>query len=696
MRFLKPYKFRGINTAVKIFIQINMHFKNLSKFIFLAGILLSLSYVSFTQVPVLRTQNKIIVDGKVYYLHVVKAGQTLYSICLSYEVSEKEISKENPGADDALQIGQVLKIPVKTNTEIAAPLMPPPDTAFEHHTVKQGETMYSIAKSYDISTEELEKINPLVIDHEIKIGQWINIPRNKNEIAPEDVTYHKVKRRETIFGIAKKYNISEELLKKTNPELLIHVPKPGQILKIPPAEKVGAVQINQVMEKRDTIPVFESLKYDTLKIADNYSYYLDSLPGISNRAFNVAYLIPFNYRPVEEVVPVEEQRKTKDDIINLDHESNPNDQMLSSRNFLEFMEGSLLAIDSLRSEGISVNVFFFDTQKSPARTREILSSPDFQNTDLIIGPFFSYNVEIVSEYSRINRIPMVSPLSGEEGPVAKNPFFFQLNPGYKPEYDRIADYLSGFSDSNIVFILGTDSIEKIKYNYLKEDFLKRSSLVSPPDSQYIKEIVYDYTVDASLSEDILKTLSLEKNNIVVVPETDEAFVSTVVTQLYFQLKTYNISVVGMPHWNTFQNIDFLYYHKLSLSYFTPYYFSYDSANVRHFLKDYRNCFYSEPVTLTKKGGSYAFLGYDLSYNFLKIMNKYGRRFILHLNDTVGHELMNDFHFVPVGKNGGFENRSLVLVKFFENLEIRAEPYEIAVPDEIVLPSGLSTGEVPVE
>ena len=657
---------------------------------------MSFFLISAGQVTVIRSENKVIIEGEVYFVHVVKAGQTLYSISKAYEISETEIIKENPGVDLGLQIGQVLKIPVGAGNEIVPPVFTPPDTTYFHHSVKKGETMYSIARIYNIRIEELEKINPFVINHEISIGQLINIPQNKIEINPDQFTYHKVRRRETIFGIARMYNISEELLKKYNPELLIKFPKAGQTLKIPWVEKEIPVEVTTPLVKTDTLQVFGILNYDTAKIASNYKYYLDSMPNISDNAFNVAYLIPFNYRPFEEIVPNEEVGITNDDILNLNHESNPNDQMLSSRNFLEFMEGSLLAIDSLKNEGLSVNILFFDTQKSPTRIREILNSPQFQNIDLIIGPFYSFNVEIVSEFSRLHRIPMISPLSGEIGPIMNNPFIFQLNPGYKTEYDFIANYVSSLTDKNIVLIHGVDSQELIKYNYLKTNLIKQLTFNSPPDSQSVREIVYNHTSTENLSENLIKSFSQDKDNIVVIPETDEAFVSTVITQLYFQLKNYNISVVGLPHWNAFQNIDFIYFHKLSLSYFTPYYFSYDSANIKHFLKDFRNTFYAEPVTLTKKGGYYAFLGYDLSFYFLKIMNMYSNRFILHFNEPIGHELMNDFQFTPVGEKGGFENRSLVLVKFYEDLSIKAEPYEITEPLEIIESQYILNKAVPVE
>jgi len=672
-----------------------MYIKQFPKFILFAGILIGFFFAGTAQVTVNRSENKVIIEGKVYYMHVVKPGQTLFSISRAYEVSEESVTKENPGSAVSLQIGQVLKIPAAISKNIPRPTpqvtpqakptttpvlnTTPTDTTYLKHVVKQGETMYSIAKHYSIRIEELEKCNPMVVNHEIKAGQLVNIPHIKEETAAVavDFTYHKVRRRETVYGIARKYGISEDMLKKYNPELYRESLKRGNTLKIPKPAVVAEKPTTVIPDEPDSLRRFEP--YDTVRLAGNYSFYLDSLPPISDRALNVAYLIPFNYRPFEEMAPSEDMGRTKDDMINLDYTASQNDQMLTSRNFLEFLEGSLLAIDSLSHEGISVNIFVFDTQKSPTRVREIIYSREFQKMDLIVGPFFSYEVEIVSEYSRNNRIPMISPLSGEITPIEHNPFLFQLNTGYKTEFERMADYLSQFADRNIVFIHGVDSLEQVKYDFLKDNLMSRLSKQAQTDTQVIREMVYDRGAASGLSNELQKVLSTEKKNLVVIPETDEAFVSIVVTQLYFQLKNYDISVVGMPHWNVYQNIDFMYFHKLSLNYFTPYYFSYDSANVKKFLRVYRNTYHSEPVTLTKKGGSYAFLGYDLSYHFLKTLDNYGKRFILHLNDNGRHALMNDFYFVPVSDVGGFENRSLILVKFSENLDISAEPYNIAIP-----------------
>ena len=72
-------------------------------------------------VKVERSNNKVIIEGNVYYVHVVKPGHTLYSIAKAYNVSEKEIVIENPGVTADLSIAQVLKIPTNPSAVFCTP-----------------------------------------------------------------------------------------------------------------------------------------------------------------------------------------------------------------------------------------------------------------------------------------------------------------------------------------------------------------------------------------------------------------------------------------------------------------------------------------------------------------------------------------------------------------------------------------------
>jgi LysM repeat protein len=96
------------------------------------------------------------------------------------------------------------------------------------HTVQKGQTLYAISKTYSISVEDIKAANPEIADNGIKIDQNIRIPVkaiDKKQAKKSDITlkgdtiFHEVLKKETIYALTKKYEISEQRLKELNPAL---------------------------------------------------------------------------------------------------------------------------------------------------------------------------------------------------------------------------------------------------------------------------------------------------------------------------------------------------------------------------------------------------------------------------------------------------------------------------------------------
>ncbi len=623
---------------------------------------------SFSQepVPVKRSENKVIVEGKVYYIHVVKPGQTLYSISRAYNITEKEIAIENPGVYTNLTIGQVLKIPSSRGIVQATQNNIPDSVKYIRHTLEPKENIYALARKYNVSVKEIEAANPALDYDKLNIGQVVLIPRANVVYRYNDFILHKIRRKETLYGLAREYNVGVEDFYALNPDLQFEGFKTGKLIRIP--KMVSPYPPDTI--RTDTLPLeneVDSIPF--MSVAD----YSDSLINLEGRNIKVAYLIPFNYKgQVEHEIPNEE-----------DHEiSGPeptiNDSDLPrSVNLLEFFEGSLMAVDSLKKEGLSLDIRYFDTQKSPDRTREILRSDFFNDVDLIFGPFYSWNVEIVNDFSRKNHIPMVSPFYADEKLTMNNPYLFQMNPSTHTSFKMASDYLAKDYDKCFVFIHSADSSLKAEVDVFKSYLVNAMSRFTFPENIIIKEINYNNAAKANLASDLQLTLSKNKKNIIIIPEDDEAFVSTVISQLYFQLKNFDIEVFGTPYFSSFQNIDFKYFHELGLEYLSPYNFSYNDPRVKAFLPKYVSAFYSEPSIKSKKGCMYAFLGYDLSLYFLRLLPAWQSRFVEHLNDNSSSNLMSDFRFVRPGPFSGFENEGLELIKYQPDFSIEVKK---SVPD----------------
>ena len=127
--------------------------------LFIGLFLLQVFLVAQETVTVERTNNKVILEGSVYYIHTVKPGETLYAISRAYNITQKAIAIENPGVIAGIQIGQALKIPVDAEPleEIDTSELVESGAQGKTHTVRPGETLYGIARLYDLKEEDLRQ-----------------------------------------------------------------------------------------------------------------------------------------------------------------------------------------------------------------------------------------------------------------------------------------------------------------------------------------------------------------------------------------------------------------------------------------------------------------------------------------------------------------------------------------------------------
>lgn len=153
--------------------------------------------------------------GDNYYK--VKSGDTLWSIARNNGITVTELKEANNLTSNSLSIGQLLYIP-KEETEIVET---------EVYTVKSGDTLYSIAKKYNLSVDELKKLNNLT-SNSLSIGQKLKISTSEDDT---ETTYTVVKG-DTLYGIANKFGVSVNNLKNIN-NLSSNTLSIGQVLKIP-------------------------------------------------------------------------------------------------------------------------------------------------------------------------------------------------------------------------------------------------------------------------------------------------------------------------------------------------------------------------------------------------------------------------------------------------------------------------------
>ena len=170
-------------------------------------------------------------------MYTVKKGDSLYSISKKYYTTVNEIKSLNNLVANTLYIGQVLRIPeiYTKEDEMYAP-------SYKSYTVKRGDTLYSIARDNNLTIETILKDNSLTnnalsIGQVLKIrindetDEDLECFGREYEPANNDVILYEVKKNDNLYSIAKKYNTSVQSIKSLN-NLKSDALSIGQVLKI--------------------------------------------------------------------------------------------------------------------------------------------------------------------------------------------------------------------------------------------------------------------------------------------------------------------------------------------------------------------------------------------------------------------------------------------------------------------------------
>ncbi|TDE52909.1 LysM peptidoglycan-binding domain-containing protein [Flavobacterium sp. GT3P67] len=159
--------------------------------------------------------------------HKVEKGETISQIAIKYNVTPYDIYQLNPDAISGLKPNSVLLIP-KSGGKQKVAVQAKSAAKTVTHEVTPKETLYGIEKKYGVSDDALKQANPFLEKDGLQIGQILTIPsgiRQKNTTPVQvKVVYHDVLPKETKYSIAKKYGITIEELERKNPEIVSNLP----------------------------------------------------------------------------------------------------------------------------------------------------------------------------------------------------------------------------------------------------------------------------------------------------------------------------------------------------------------------------------------------------------------------------------------------------------------------------------------
>jgi len=610
------------------------------------------------------SQNQVDISGVKYVLHTVKKSETVFSLCQKYKVTQKEILQANPGLTAVLQAGATIKIPVKkveanesVKVEVAKPAQV--DTEVYYHKVAKKQTIFSIAKQYGLTANDLIRFNP-ELTNGLLIGQILKIPVKTVSQPAEPITVqqsstkYKVERGETLFSLAARFGVEVTELKNANPSLFSRSLEAGETILIPAKSELKS-------------NVSETQNSSVFKVEEPVSLGdCNPISGKKTQKYKVGLLLPFYLAGNDRVNPTNIDRALLMSKIKMNSQpiaasgdttaavglSNIDSKIVG---FLEFYEGALLAIDSLQSLGMNIELDVFDAS-SQQMVNALIQLEEFRDLNMIIGPVYPELQENVAAFAAKNRIPMISPLSPIGNFELNNSWYFKVNPTKEFQMEQTANYIgSEFSDKNFILLQlsGNSSSGEAKLAQMSVEKL---------GGQSGRNLFHEYNFQKQGVNSIKPILTETGENVFFIPTDNEAQVSVAVTNLNALAENYNIVLMGTPTLTKLKSIQTENFHRVRLRYLSHYFIDYNKPLVRRFVSRYRETFSAEPTQFSHQG-------FDVAYYFLSALYRYGKDFRNCLPEYQMEMTQMFFDFRKVSPMGGFMNNGLFVTAYERNFDI---------------------------
>lgn len=585
---------------------------------------------------------------KRYVSYKIQEGETMRDVADRLDMKTKDLLRLNPDVGRRPDANTVIVIPnpkIKKNTSSSTTPSPEEETVdttdtndvedttpetneddtvfkqtiveYETHEVQKGETVYRITKQYGITKDDLIKFNPEytnIQSNNLSIGQVLKVKEIKKTITIdkekvlEKFLTHTVKSKETMYSLTRFYNVSKEDLLRLNPEypdLADNKLSIGQLLKIKPIEEVSK--------------------------KENYTFYKDSIE--TDTSINLAILLPFKAD--------EYNSQSSKDIF----EGNQLANMVT-----DFYLGAEIAIDSIKKQGVQVNVNVFDTGNRGKNITTILKDKKLENTDVVIGPFYSDKAEVVA---RDVNAPVVFPHYSNKQSKFSSSKLVKTSPEKDNYVSYLASYLKDSYKDQEIFIVSDDQketntrVSKIISELKKHDSINNIHVLKP-EKGYIKR------------DRFTSKMSSKRHNWVIFASEDNVVVADALNSMISLPDETIVQVFATNKGSAYDKIDNNKLANINFTYVSNTYSDEDAIET----KDFNNKYLQKNNTIPS---DYAIKGFDITYDILmRLASGYELSDTFKKGVSLRVENKFDYHKKIFGSSG---NQGLFIVKYNRDLSL---------------------------
>ncbi len=610
-----------------------------------------------------------------YIYHFVEPDETMYGLSRKYNVSLEQLLEYNPALRSGVLVSgseiRILKSTLANNLSVAEEEVSNQgvvvDDRYVYHSILAGQTLYSISRQYQVDAAAIKALNPGLNESDLKVGSVIRVPKPKVDMSLAGLDQndrrlfrvHKVKRKETLYGISRMYNVDVETIKQVNPHVDFQNLQTRDEVRIP-TDAWFARQTALSMKKDEAAPVkAPDMSIHDVTVGCEKNYTLGYKEPIK-----VALMLPF----------AAAQHHSYSDSVQVSRESRASSNR--GKMFTEFYSGVLMALDTLKKQGISVELSVYDIAPDTNAVKRALRDPSLSRQHLIIGPAVAGELPLVSEFSRVNGIPLVYPMSNTNPQLDNNPYLFHINTPDYLVFDKVADdIVRQAAGGKLIVIRSTDKDDNAGHF---TQLLRQKVAATEGRRGAVRMI--EYLPTHNEMNDLINLVARDSSNHVVVPSTKLSEVSRLVPILFGvreQTKA-NINFYGLSDVLRFQTVEPEQIHALNGTFYRHFGLDYNDSHTKAFISKYRQWYHTEPHAIspffqssdaTSGFSRYGIWGYDVANYFISALASYGEDFELCLDKFRHDQVQFNFRFERTSNWGGFYNAGLYKFRFRPDLKM---------------------------
>lgn len=524
------------------------------------------------RIPKYRAPNKeeIGLNENDFEKYIVAQKETRWSIAHKYGITIDSMLVLNPGlskTNNYLSEGYELLMPKIAGSSVQNQVT----QIYTSYTVPAKMNFYRLEQEFGVKSDEIVRLNPEITERGgLKEGMVIRIPEQKVEtgvINTDNYIFYEVKPKQNEFRLTRKFGMTWAELVQLNPDLKGGL-KAGMVLKLP-KDKVGDFEVKN------------SLVLDKVNLIDSINVAM--VPKI-------LFLLPFRLDKLNlsDKEAVEKAIDSRKDI----------------KYSLGLYSGALVAIDSLKSLGVSVDIKTFDNQLDLVKTKQILQGEQLGGYSAVFGPLDIPSLKETAVQAAKFNIPVVAPIPAKSDISLNNVFF-----SYTDEevlLKHLLDYVETKHEEETILIIA-DENSKVEQTAILKRF---------PNAKVV--VVKEEEKNIGINRDKLQTLLSDKvPNWVFVESDNYKLIASVVSILNSFNNTAFDAVLGKDKVSVrmfttdmnsaFENDVISNTHLSNLN------FTYPSVNRQvannSFVERYRKRFGDDP-------DRYAIRGFDLTFDLL--------------------------------------------------------------------------------